>query len=74
MDGGVFSCEEKLTKPDIRIYERLCEKYGLVPSECLFTDDLAANIEGAKKVGFNGVLFESYEKNYAEITEMIKKL
>lgn len=74
MDGGVFSCEEKLTKPDVKIYEKLCKKYGLIPSECLFTDDLAANIEGAKKAGFNGVQFESYEKNYDEIMKMIKKL
>lgn len=73
MDGGVFSCEEKLTKPDPEIYRRLCDKYGLVPSECLFIDDLAANVEGAESVGLNAVRFESYEKNYPEIMRIISE-
>lgn len=73
MDGGVFSCEEKLTKPDPKIYRRLCDKYGLVPSECLFIDDLTANVEGAESVGLNAVRFESYEKNYTEIMGIISE-
>lgn len=73
MDGGVFSCEEKLTKPDSAIYMRLCEKYGLTPSECLFIDDLEANVLGARECGFKAVRFECYEKNYGEIMEMIRE-
>lgn len=72
MDGGVFSCEEKLTKPDPAIYRRICEKYSLIPSECLFIDDLAANVEGARSIGMNAVQFESYEKNYRGIMDMIE--
>ena len=67
MDGGIYSCEVKLTKPDPEIYRRLCEKYSLVPEECLFIDDLAANVEGARSCGLNAIQFEGYEKSYSEI-------
>ncbi len=59
LDGRVISSEEKLIKPDAAIFLRLCEKYGLKPEECLFTDDKAINVEGAKKVGMQGIVFEN---------------
>lgn len=72
MDGGIFSCHEKITKPDPEIYRRLCTKYDLIPSECVFIDDSPANIESARKFGLNGVLFEGYEKAYSEVMSMIE--
>ncbi|MGN1102184.1 MAG: HAD family hydrolase [Huintestinicola sp.] len=72
MDGGIFSCHEKITKPDPEIYRRLCAKYDLIPSECVFIDDSPANIESARKFGLNAVLFEGYEKAYSEVMGMIE--
>lgn len=57
-DGIVVSCDIHMIKPDIRIYEYLLEKYGLKPEECFFIDDMAANIEGAKRAGMNGAVFK----------------
>ena len=57
MDDRLISSEELLIKPDVAIYDRLCEKFGLVKEECLFTDDKQANIEGAKAAGLHAVLF-----------------
>ncbi len=51
LDGEVISAAEKLVKPDERIYLRLLDKYGLDPASCLFVDDLAANVEGARNCG-----------------------
>lgn len=48
LEGVVVSSKERLMKPDPAIYELLCERYGLVPSECLFVDDNADNCEGAR--------------------------
>lgn len=65
LDGLVISSDEHLIKPDTAIYLRLCEKYGLKPEECLFTDDKAINIEGAIKAGMEGILFvdaQQYEQ------------
>jgi len=62
LDGRMISSEEHITKPDVRIFERLIEKFGLVGSECLFVDDKMVNIEGAAKAGLNGHQFTSAEE------------
>jgi putative hydrolase of the HAD superfamily len=46
MDGGIFSCDVHLVKPDRRIYELLCERYSLVPEDCVFVDDRQDNVDG----------------------------
>lgn len=61
-DGGIFSYEVQKIKPDIEIYQALIEKYQLNPGSCLFFDDVEENIEGARKAGIHGILFEGYEK------------
>ena len=60
--GGIISSEAKYSKPDIRIYEILLEKYSLIPQECLFIDDLEVNVLAAEKTGMKGlVTFGSLE-------------
>lgn len=56
-DGLVVSCDIHIVKPDIRIYQYLLETYGLAPEECFFIDDMAANVEGARKAGISGAVF-----------------
>lgn len=55
--GVTVSGEVKLIKPDAAIYRLHTETFGLEPSATLFVDDSAANVEGAKAVGWNAVLF-----------------
>ena len=57
MDGAVVSGEERLMKPDPAIYRLLCERYGLLPEECLFVDDNADNCEGARAAGMRAVRY-----------------
>ena len=57
LDDRLISSEEILIKPDVAIYDRLCEKFGLVKEECLFTDDKQINIDGARAAGMPAVLF-----------------
>ena len=56
-DGIVVSSDIHLIKPDAESYRYLLEKYDLDPSECLFLDDMPANIEAARAVGFVGEVF-----------------
>ena len=72
IDGGVFSCDIHITKPDRRIYETLAKKYNLVPSECVFIDDLQTNIDGAKAFGFEGILFRNYEQAVNDLNALLK--
>lgn len=67
LDGGIFSYEVKMIKPDPDIYKRLIERYGLVPEECIFIDDIAENVEAAKALGIHGIQFKGYENSYDEI-------
>ena len=72
MDGGVFSFEVKAVKPEPEIYRCLCEKFGLKPEECLFTDDVPANVKGAQACGFQGIVFEGYEQTYPLIMKALR--
>ncbi len=49
--GVIVSAHERLLKPDPAIFELLLSRYGLKAKECLFIDDSAANVAGARDVG-----------------------
>lgn len=53
-DGMVTSYEAGCCKPDPRIFDYVVEKLGIKPEETLFFDDSEANIDAARKQGFNG--------------------
>ncbi len=57
-DGIVVSCDERLLKPDLRIYELICDRYGLEADECLFIDDREENVKAAVKAGMHAVRFD----------------
>lgn len=69
-DGMVISGIEKVNKPDPRIYQILLDRYHLKPQECVFLDDNAANIQAAKDLGFNAILFDDIHN----VTEKLKSL
>lgn len=56
-DGFIVSAKEKLMKPNQAIYQCLCNRYSLIPKECLFIDDLQKNVDGAIQAGFAGHCF-----------------
>ena len=58
-DGIVLSGEEKINKPDLEIYCRLLNRYGLKAEDCLFIDDNLNNIRAAEKLGFQTIHFTS---------------
>ncbi|UZD89938.1 HAD family hydrolase [Cognatishimia activa] len=56
-DVTVVSGQEKMLKPEARIYELLCERAGLSPADCIFIDDSPKNVEGARAVGMDAIHF-----------------
>ena len=56
-DGVVVSGEERVTKPHERIFRILLERYELTPERTFFTDDVDANVAGARAVGIDAVRF-----------------
>lgn len=61
-DGIVVSGEEKLIKPDPRLYRVLLDRYNLKAEESIFLDDNPANVAAAGKLGFTTIHFTSPEQ------------
>lgn len=63
----LLSCEIGVEKPDLKAYELLLTKLNLSPKEVLFIDDRLENIELAKSMGIDAVLFESEQQLRSEL-------
>ncbi len=56
-DGLVISGIERINKPDPRLYRILLERYHLDAADSVFIDDRDVNIEAARQLGINGIIF-----------------
>lgn len=70
MDGGILSYRDKLVKPDSAIYELLLSRYGLMAEECVFLDDMLANVEAAEKLGIHIIHFRTKEQAEKELRKL----
>jgi len=57
-EGILVSGEEKLKKPDPKIYQLLLDRYDIEPTTSVFIDDSEKNIRGAQVLGINTVHFK----------------
>ncbi|PWJ42773.1 HAD family hydrolase [Sediminitomix flava] len=55
LEGIVVSGEEKVIKPNPKIYQILLSRYNINAEESLFIDDNKDNIEAAQKLGFQTI-------------------
>ena len=69
-DGIVVSGEEKVVKPDPKIFHILLERYGLKADECVFIDDNLSNINTAKLLSFNAIRFDNIKNVKETLQEM----
>ena len=63
-DGMVTSFDAKSMKPDEAIFRKVISDFGIEPSQTLFFDDSSANIEAARRLGFQGVVVHPGEEFY----------
>jgi putative hydrolase of the HAD superfamily len=56
-----------MRKPDPEIYALTLERLGLAAGSCLFVDDVAENVAGARELGMAVVQFHSNEQAIPEI-------
>lgn len=68
--GIVLSCEERVLKPNEKIYNILLERYNLDSHDTMFFDDLPENIWGAARCRINGFVVE----NESELLTYLDKL
>lgn len=69
-EGIVVSGEERTRKPYSKIYEITLNRFGLEPEHCLFIDDSLENVEGARKMGINGIHYQ----NPTQLKEALQQL
>ena len=58
LKGEYISADHGLLKPDPAIFRDFLGEFGLGAEECLFVDDWAPNIEAARSVGMDGIVFD----------------
>ncbi len=66
-DGTVVSGREGVAKPEPAIFRRLLDRFGLTPNTTLMIDDTKENLETARKLGIQTVLFRSPRQLRAEL-------
>ena len=69
-DGGFFSSEVQLVKPEAAIYALLESRYVLVPARTIFIDDNAANVQAAQARGWRGIEFKSAQQLQARLARL----
>ncbi|HEX5794358.1 MAG TPA: HAD family phosphatase [Geminicoccaceae bacterium] len=66
----LVSGEERLIKPDPRIFELLLERIGRTAKACVYIDDNPKNAAAAAALGFDAVHFRSPEQLRADLTRL----
>ena len=56
-DDIVCSAEVGMAKPEPTIFMLAAERLGMAPEQCVFVDDYDLNVEAAREVGMEAVLF-----------------
>lgn len=71
-DGGILSFREGMIKPDRKIYQLLCDRYQIDPSEAVFLDDNLANVQAAVEFGLNAIHFTDVDLAKNELEKYLK--
>jgi len=58
----LLSCEIGVEKPDLKAYELLLKTLNLPAKDVVFIDDRLENVEAAKTIGLDAILFESEQQ------------
>lgn len=69
-DELILSYEVGATKPDAAIYEEVVTRSGFLPGQCLFVDDLEANVQAAAQLGMQTIHFTGVEPLKARLTTL----
>ena len=72
-EGGIISAEARCSKPDHHIYRLLLDTYFLKPAECLYIDDLEANVKAAITLGMKGIITHGKENIREMVLQALKE-
>lgn len=72
LDGFLVSHQVHMLKPHREIYETFCRRFGVAPADCVFTDDKAANIEGARAAGMHAIVFKDAVQLRRDLARLLR--
>jgi putative hydrolase of the HAD superfamily len=67
----VISAEVGMRKPEERIFRHAADLIGLAPGECVFIDDIEANVQAAEAMGMCGVLHTEPEATIRRLGDLL---
>ena len=70
-DHIIASCDVKLLKPDPRMYELALERAGCRAEEAVFIDDRQVNVEGARAISMQAVLYKTREQTMRDVDALL---
>jgi putative hydrolase of the HAD superfamily len=70
-DAVVISGEVGMRKPEEGIFLYASQALGLAPAECVFIDDMAANVAAAAGCGMTGLLHTGAESTAAALQDLL---
>jgi epoxide hydrolase-like predicted phosphatase len=70
-DKIIISAEEKLAKPDPKIYKLAADRLGVKPHETVFVDDFLVNVVGAREVGMKSIQYSSTPQIIQELDSLL---
>ena len=65
-----LSAEVRLVKPDPRIFQYFCERFGLIPEQIIYIDDLQHNVEAASRIGMQAIRFSDPASLREELVQL----
>ncbi len=71
-DVLIGSAEVGIMKPDPRIYQLALDRLGVEASEAVFLDDTPVNVDAARALGMQGVLFKEPRRALSDLKEMLR--
>lgn len=69
-ENGVFSSRVKVSKPTREVFELASVRFGVAPQDLVFLDDHPVNIEAARMLGWQALLFKSAAEAHRQIAAL----
>ena len=70
-EGIIVSGEDKLIKPDPRIYQMMCEALNVDPAQCIYLDDLGINCKPAAALGMAAIKVSAEQQALDELGALL---
>jgi putative hydrolase of the HAD superfamily len=71
-DHVIESSKVGIRKPDPRIYQMMCDTLGVLPSECIYLDDLGINCKPAAALGMAAIKVTGGGQALGELYTLLK--